>query len=66
MIKVTRKNGNEILINEEHIKSIETVDDDITTIIFTSGYRLEVEESEARLLQYVRAFAIGQNTQQKK
>ncbi len=59
MINVTKLNGNEILINHEQIKTIET--GDITTIIFTSGSRLEVEESESRILQYIRAFEIVQN-----
>lgn len=59
MIKVTRKKGNEVLINQDQIKSIETTD--ITTIIFMSGYRIEAKESETRILQYIRAFESGKN-----
>ncbi|MEN8154035.1 MAG: flagellar FlbD family protein [Acidobacteriota bacterium] len=54
MIKLTKKNGTEVLINMKSVKSIETTD--VTTLIFFSGDRMKVEESESQILQLIKAF----------
>ena len=49
MIKLTRLNGLEVIVNEDNIQWIEELAD--TTVTFVNGVRLIVKESAEEILQ---------------